>query len=358
MTLDIHFNEGDWQRIERDWAAWWAGELERPLVLMDEKVHPAGRTLPRLPKFAASFPLSMPAALVIDHVQANLEATHWYGDAFPKWWPNFGPGMMAGFLGAKVHSVPETVWFSPASDVPAAAVQPRYDAENVWWQRVRSLTTEAVERFGGAVAVGHTDLGGNLDVVASLRETQRLLYEVHDEPEQVDRLVSAVTGLWLRYYQELDALIAPAGRGTTPWAAIWSPKRCYMLQCDFSYMISPRMFERFVMPDLSACCDYLDHAMYHLDGKGEIAHLDMLLSLPRLRGIQWIPGAGAPRADRWLPLLKRIRDAGKLCQVYVTPAGARRIVRNLGGRGFVLAITDTLSARDAADLMGVLSSGG
>jgi 5-methyltetrahydrofolate--homocysteine methyltransferase len=103
-------------------------------------------------------------------------------------------------------------------------------------------------------------------------------------------------------------------------------------------MISPAMFERFVVPDLVACCDHLDHGFYHLDGKGQIAHLDLLLSIPRLRGIQWIPGRGNPQADQWLPLLQRIRDGGKLCQVYVTPDQALRIVKNLGGRGFQFLI--------------------
>ena len=63
----------------------------------------------------------------------------------------------------------------------------------------------------------------------------------------------------------------------------------------FRRMITgPEMFERFVLPDLAACCDRLDHAFYHLDGKGELPHLDLLLSIDGLRGIQWIPGAGQP----------------------------------------------------------------
>jgi 5-methyltetrahydrofolate--homocysteine methyltransferase len=103
-------------------------------------------------------------------------------------------------------------------------------------------------------------------------------------------------------------------------------------------MISPQMFERLVRPDLAACCERLDYAFYHLDGKGEIRHLDMLLSLERLRGIQWIPGDGAAPVEEWLPLLKRIRDAGKLCQVYVSMAGALRIARELGGKGFAFCI--------------------
>jgi 5-methyltetrahydrofolate--homocysteine methyltransferase len=124
-----------------------------------------------------------------------------------------------------------------------------------------------------------------------------------------------------------------------------------MLQSDFAYMISPRMFERFVMPDIAACCEVLDHAFYHLDGKGQIPHLDMLLSLERLRGIQWIPGDGQPPAESWLPVLRRIRDAGKLCQLYVSPEGARIITRELGGRGFAFYIDQPMSQTEAEDYL-------
>ncbi len=110
-------------------------------------------------------------------------------------------------------------------------------------------------------------------------------------------------------------------------------------------MISPQMFKRFVLPDLMVCCDELDFAFYHLDGKGQIPHLDILLSIENLRGIQWIPGDGQPPPENWLPLLKRIRDAGKLCQLFVTAAGALEIARQLGGKGFAFYITDTLDDR-------------
>jgi hypothetical protein len=127
-----------------------------------------------------------------------------------------------------------------------------------------------------------------------------------------------------------------------------------MLQSDFSAMISPQMFETFVLPDLAACCRNIEYAFYHLDGKGQINHLDHLLSLEDLRGIQWIPGEGQPPPSAWLPLLKRIMDAGKLCQLYVSAADARTIVRELGGGGFAFYITDTMAADEADQFIGVL----
>ena len=66
----------------------------------------------------------------------------------------------------------------------------------------------------------------------------------------------------------------------------------------------------FCRPDIAACCAELEHGFYHLDGKGQIPHLDHLLAIPGLKGVQWIAGAGQPAtADpTWWPLLKRIRD--------------------------------------------------
>jgi len=116
------------------------------------------------------------------------------------------------------------------------------------------------------------------------------------------------------------------------------------------------MFERFVLPSLTACCDALDYAFYHLDGTGQIKHLDTLLSIPRLRGIQWVPGEGNPPAQEWLPLLKRIRDAGKLCYVDVSREGALQIVRALGGKGFLFKITEFLEPQEAVDFLAMLKT--
>ena len=101
------------------------------------------------------------------------------------------------------------------------------------------------------------------------------------------------------------------------------------------------------MPDIVACCDHLDHAFYHLDGKGQIPHLDLLLSIENLHGIQWIPGDGQPPPEDWLPVLKKIRDSGKLCQLFVRTDGARKIIHNLGGKGFAFYITESLNPSDA-----------
>ena len=342
MTINIRFTESDWERIARDWNAWWTGELERPLVVL-ETIDPVEADWSQFTKYG----LDTPVDAILDNWERILESAYWLGDAFPKWWVNYGPGVMAAFLGSRVSWTPDTTWFWPLEGVERLEdIRLAYDPDNPWLRRVLDVTRQAVERWGNHVLVGTTDIGGNLDILASLRGSEKLLFDLTDAPQEVDRLVNEITPLWLRYYDELYAITSAVGRGNACWGPCWSPGKGYMLQCDFSYMISPRMFKRFVLPDLTACCDHLDYGFYHLDGKGEIPHLDYLIGIERLRGIQWQPGDGQPLADGWLPLLKRIRDGGKLCQVYVDRKGAFTIQKELGGKGFLMHIVERVTPEE------------
>jgi hypothetical protein len=354
MEIDIRFTEEDWQRLERDWLAWWEGELDRPMVMMEtmNPLYSGGRKI-----LTREWMLEKPVDEVLDFFQALLEGGDYFGDAWPKFFYTHGPGIAAGFLGADVQSMPDqrTIWFEAKDQVTVTDLHLEYDPANEWWQRVKSLTSGAVERWGDQVAVAHTDIGGNLDILASFVTTNQLLLELYDSPDDVMRLSREITDAWIRYYNDLYEIIQKAGRGTCNWAAVWSPARTCMHQSDFCYMISPKMFERFILPDLHSCFEIMDHACYHLDGKGQIPHLDMLLSMENLACIQWIPGAGQPEAEQWPELLKRIIDGGKRCQVYVSAEGARKIVREIGGKGFALYVIGPGTRQEAEDFLKVLT---
>ena len=353
MEAEIYFTDTDWHRIERDWNAWWAGEIDRPLVVLETHIP---MDVPVDWSQFTKFGLDTPEEVIIKNWQRILESTRWHGDAYPKWWVNFGPGVMAAFQGSRPTWTPDTTWFRPLEGIERLEdIHLRYDADNPWWLRVQSITHRAVECWGEQVLVGITDIGGNLDILASLRGSDKLLLDLTDASDEVERLVSEITPLWLRYYDELYAITNSAGRGNACWGPCWSPGKGYMLQCDFSYMISPRMFKRFVMPDLNECCAHLDYGFYHLDGKGEIPHLDQLISIERLRGIQWQPGDGQPLADGWIGLIAKIRNSGKRCQIYTDCKGALIVKKELGGKGFLMHIVDeTLSQEEAEAFLKVL----
>ncbi|PKO20754.1 MAG: hypothetical protein CVU38_18450 [Chloroflexi bacterium HGW-Chloroflexi-1] len=137
MSIELHFTEDDWARIAADWSAWWAGELPRPLVMIQGWQPAPGAARPGAPWFINHLPCDMPADQVIDIYQTDLEATRCYGDAWPKWWPNLGPGIIAAFLGSEVCAGPDTVWFEPIAAAGIADLRLAYNGGNAWWQRVR-----------------------------------------------------------------------------------------------------------------------------------------------------------------------------------------------------------------------------
>ena len=345
--MNIRFTDEDWNRIERDWSLFWEGKLKRPIVWVDcydLSCKPVDEKCPYVPQY----PSQMSAEEIIEIETRHLETMEFVGDTFPKFFLNFGPGSSAAYFGSNLRVGQYTTWFEPIGK-ELKDISFNIDKYSCWYKRVHVILDAALKKWQGLVQVCFSDIGGNLDIIASLRGTNQLLLDLCDHGDVLEQLLNNLTKAWIKIYSEEADKIRAVCRGTTAWAPVWSKRKTYMLQSDFSYMISPKMFSRFVLPDLTRCCEFLDDTFYHLDGKGQLAHLDMLLSIEKLKGIQWIPGDGQPGPEEWLSVLKKIRDAGKLCQVYVPPEGALKIKNELGGKGFIFAIDVTTKALTAGE---------
>lgn len=312
--MNIAFDDRRWARVTDAYSRWWADELDRPLIAAVLTGFEPRIPRPAVPLhgFHSFHSLETPAEQVIDTWQWTLEGQHYLGDAFPAIWPNFGAGVLAAFLGCDVVNSAEaaTTWFQPRESREAGALQLVRAAGSPWFRRVRDIMGAGDRRFGGLVQIGMTDLGGNLDILASFRPGEHLLLDLYDAPGEVLRLLWEAHDAWWKTFGELHAAL-PRNRGYTAWTPIFSTEPYYMLQCDFCYMIGPDMFDRFVKPELAASCRRLKNAFYHLDGPGQLPHLDALLDIPELKGIQWVPGAGQPDITHWPEVYRKIRRAGK-----------------------------------------------
>jgi 5-methyltetrahydrofolate--homocysteine methyltransferase len=276
-----------------------------------------GRPEPELPYhlFTSFYDLSVPAEAIVDRWVYELECTRFLGDAFPSLWPNFGPGAIAAFMGLELKNGGNTVWFHCEHPVAPPELSLAATDDNRWFRRCAEIMRVAVDRFEGMVQIGMPDLGGNLDVVASYRPAELLLMDLYDYPADIKRLTWEAHEAWWWYFDAFNAILRPSNPGYTAWTPLLSPDPYYMLQCDFCYMIGPDMFVEFVQPELDAMCRRLANPFYHLDGPGQLPHLDHLLTIPNLKGIQWVPGAGQPDPDGWPNVYRRIHNANRLAHV-------------------------------------------
>jgi 5-methyltetrahydrofolate--homocysteine methyltransferase len=313
----MNFQPEKWQQIKSNYSKWWQGKLERPLIYIQLNGAQPARKEPEIPaySFIAQYDFSIPAEQIVDRWDYDLESCIFLGDAFPSVWPNFGPGVLAAFLGANLIVGENTCWFKPETIKPIEKLHFSYDPANRWFLRVKEICRSALKRWQGGVQIGMTDLGGSLDVVSTFRPGETLLLDLYDNPSEIKRVLSEVHKEWWLCFNEINSIIQPINPGYTAWTPIFSSEPYYMLQCDFSYMIGPEMFDEFVVPELRESCSKLSNAFYHLDGIGQLPHLDSLLKIPELKGIQWVPGAGKPPAEEWIDVLKKIQASGKLIHI-------------------------------------------
>lgn len=342
---ELDFPEESWETIHKNYQSWFDHNLDRPLVILQSWGQQYNEIIAK----------DTSINQVIDRQDESLRSMHYFGDAFPRFWPNFGAGVVAAFLGSQVQTELDTAWFFPLSINDPSSINIKFQKHNYWWKKALAGTSKPLDRWGKSVSVGITDLGGNLDILASLLGSEKLLTLLIDDPNLIDRATAQLSQLWLNYYDRLAEIILAVQPGTSAWGPLYFPGRGYYLQSDFSYMISPKMFARWVVPDLEKCCRALDYGFYHLDGKGQICHLDALLAIKELRGIQWVPGEGNPPPEEWLALLAKIKNAGKLCEIGTTRKGAMKIARELGGGGFIFEIQEYVTKDEALSFLDAIN---
>ncbi len=309
----------DMDAVRERLTAWWnGGDLGRPAMQI---------TAPREAPLEEIAAMPEPAGWLTHYsvsdyaYRVNLAAracihTHYLGEAVPTVSPDLGPNCLALYLGCTGVDQPGTVWFEPCIDAPETA-RFAFDAGNFYWQFTLRLAREQAQMGRGKFLLSFPDLIEGLDTLAAMRGTQDLLIDLLERPEWVRDSLLKITSLYFNYYDILYKLIKDERGGSHFW--VWAPGRVAKFQCDFSAMISPRMFGEFMAPVLREMTARVDYCLYHWDGPGAIPHHDHLLGIDEIDMLQWTPGAGANATvdPRWWPLYHKTVEAGKKVMIGV-----------------------------------------
>lgn len=345
----------DWEKSRQRHEAWWQGAaVDRVLlqVTAPRSDVPAA-TPPEAPKNPEQQWLDIENRL--QWFEWQLKHTYYAGDAFPYFDPELGPGTLSTFIGAKPEFASNTVWYHPCVDDIPNARPPVFDENNQYWKFLQEISSKSVERFEGRALTAFPDLIENLDTISSLFGNRELLLAMVDYPDKVHEFQRAIMPLYLEYHSRLyDIIKDEVGGSSFCQFHIYGIGKIAKLQCDFSAMISARMFEDFVVPYMEPQCEALDHTVYHWDGTCALQHEGPLLgSLPGLQAIQWTPGAGEPATGDpvWYPLYHRIKAAGKsLLMLGVSADQVQPMVEELGPEGLNI-VTSASSQEEADDLV-------
>jgi hypothetical protein len=339
----------DMDKAQARVEAWWNGAvLDRPAILAKApRRAPAPAALAPSPEELPRYFLDPDVAL--PRVRQELADSYFGGDSLPVMFPvSIGMvAILANLLGCPMQFVnQETTWHEPIVDRWDDRPTFRYDPDGTLWKACRRLMERAVAEADGYF-VGVPDLNGPSEALALLRGTERFLVDFHDSPEVIRPALAEITQAWYRYWQESSAAVHKAG-GYFYWMQFWSERPATDLQSDVSCMISGRAFRDYFLSSLEEQTRMVERTVYHLDGPTSIRHVDALLELPRLTGIQWIQGAGGGPVTKYLDLLRRIQDAGKLVSCLCTLRDLDDVMAALRPEGTFL-VMEELASPDEAD---------
>lgn len=328
--------------------AWWNHEvLGRAAIKI---------TAPRRPRDPESVPADLEKyftdpELVMARARKELDRMYYAGEAFPVVFP-VSIGMVAilsYYLGCPVSFVnTDTAWSDHILLDWNKRSKFKFDRQNKWWKVTEKLLSAAMTQADGYY-VGTPDLNGPTEILARLRGPEPLALDFVDCPERIKPVLKELNEAWFAAWKACSAIVKPQGSYFW-WMGIWSDRPATDLQSDFSCMISSEMFNEYFLPFIEEQTRMVERTVYHLDGPGAVRHLDALLSLPKLTGIQWVPGAGAPPTIEWIPLLKRIQESGKLLFANCGPQHVQGLLEQLKPEGLLIS-TSCDSVEEADTLL-------
>lgn len=314
----------DIKEAKERWKAWWDHEIiDRPIISYWAPRPMQKLTAEEVNDFFDFWCLAKNWDAIdqcIEYFTNTSERVDYGGEFIPRFFPNYGPGIMASVLGVEpvYKEDTNTVWFSRQTSIDEIIPlleSAELNNNNPWYERLTRITEIAARKAGKEFCITMTDLGGVLDILSSFLGPKNIILNMRRHPDIIDTCREIILEKLLKMYDDLQAIIEHYGDGCMSWMPLWSSKRWYPIQCDFSAMLNPKWFQRFALPDIIAQAEHLDYAIYHLDGPLALKYLDDLLNVPSITGIQWVPGNNTgiePSShDRWMPVYKKVQAAGK-----------------------------------------------
>ncbi len=334
----------DFPAITKRMEAWWAHDLlDRPVFLASANTRPERPINRRLDL------LDQPERWFEARYQDMLQLYR-RGDLLPNIRVDFGPCLLASVFGGKRRFEADTAWTSEFINDQWSNVEWKLSAGNPWWQKMVQLLERVSSAAAGRFAVCSPNLGGSGDILLILRGSTGLSLDVVDQPDQIEQAVQAIYPAWQRAFQELYRITARKGAELIHWLSLWSSRPYLIAECDFSYMIGQKTFERLFLPDIARQAASAGRAVYHLDGPECTRHLDALLSLPELDAIQYTPGIENPSALPWLEMFRKIQARGKSLLVICPADEVLTLCDALSPEGLGVLIETPLSTLELDEL--------
>ncbi|MFA5860001.1 MAG: hypothetical protein WC955_13150 [Elusimicrobiota bacterium] len=350
----------DFENVLKRYDAWWRCDItDRPICIITfPKKQGLRKPLPAEKKYANLREKWLDLEYRTEKMVIALENHVFYADALPIAWPNLGPEIFSSFYGCPLEFGESTVWSKPIlrgwTTEEVGKVQ--LDRRNEYFGLLNKYMDILIEAGKGKFIVGYTDLHTGGDAVAAFRDPQQLCIDMIEHPGEIKSLCERITTDFLLLYDEYYTKLSSAGMPSTTWLPFTCTGKYHVPANDFSCMISSDMFEQTYLPGIVRECKHMDRCIYHLDGPQALRYLDILLAVPEIHAIQWVPGAGKDKWTSWVEVYKKIQNANKAFCVTVPAGNVEQFISTFKPQGVLMTVSGVKDIETAESIMCIVKS--
>jgi hypothetical protein len=360
-SKNMEIYKPDWLEAKERMTTWWSGEKTDRIPAHISCI----RSDCTFEKSIGTIPDRWIEPKAIFHnLDINLKRTFWGAEAFPLHEVYMGPMFLCSYFGCEPVFDKKTTWYKSSFNGWQDAGKINFKLENnKWWKLKRDITRISAERSEGRYLTAVSGVSAAYDLFAELFGNEETMIAMMEDPEKIIELRDKVIETGKNTYDELYDILAPYQDGSIDGMLTWGPGRVRTVQCDMCVMISPQMFDDFVLDEIKAFMEHVDYGIYHLDGEEQIKHLDSLVTIDALKMIQYVPVSKStdeiPRDPlKWTELFTKIQEAGKKVWIICPYQQVEKLIAKISTAGVFLFITGCPDVKTAEGIISCLDKAG
>jgi hypothetical protein len=260
-------------------------------------------------------------------------------DVIQSFAPAFGIPWVETIAGCPVVADPGSLWADSFLDSYVNRPPICFDPDDPWLRKLIVFTQALVEFADGRFPVALPQTRGPLDTLAAMRTPERMCVDFVECPDEVFKILGELTDLWIGINEAVLEVIPPFHGGHCTRMNMWAPGKAITPQNDISTLISPEMYEEFVLPWDREIVDHFPYHCFHLHST-EYHQVDVLLKLEKLTAIELTleNTIGGPPLDIVIPVVRRILSKKPLLLCALDIETAERCLDKLPSAGLCMTI--------------------
>jgi hypothetical protein len=246
---------------------------------------------------------------------------------------------LESMLGSPVHVGEESLWAEEGGFDYADIDKLDGSPQNPWRRKYLSFVEVLKAHFGDRVPVGQPILRGVSDMIAALRKTSQMIFDLYDFPAEYKKLGKLCTDLLIDLVREQQRLTGPfAGGYFIEQFSLWAPARIIRMQEDASALFSPGLYEKLLQEEDRRQAAAFPYSLIHLHSSS-LFILDRILNVEPILCFQINKDAAAAIPEE-IPYFRSVQEKGKklLIRGKLDLSDLALLRQNLSPRGLYLQI--------------------